>query len=89
MRRTAWCVLIILSLFVVSTVAAQSGGDYDLSWSAIDGGGGTSSGGPYTMNGTIGQPDAGVMLGGDYTLDGGISPGETVIYRVFLPIVIR
>jgi hypothetical protein len=38
---------------------AQSGGGFDLSWSTMDGGGGTSTGGAYAVSGTIGQPDAG------------------------------
>ena len=55
-------------------VLAQAGGPYDLSWSTVDGGGGTfSTGGPYTLGGTIGQPDATVvpMTGGEYELVGG------------------
>ena len=60
--------------------AAQSGGGYDLSWSTIDGGGGTSTGGPYTLTATIGQPDAAwtagpLGAGGDYELLGGFWPG--------------
>jgi hypothetical protein len=35
------------------TVLGQSGGDYALTWSTIDGGGGMSSGGPYVLTGTI------------------------------------
>jgi hypothetical protein len=52
----------------------QSGGGYDLSWSTIDGGGGTSSGGGYELTGTIGQPDASApnaMAGGTFQLTGG------------------
>lgn len=45
---------------------------YGISWSTVDGGGGTSNGGTYAMSGTIGQPDAGSMLGGcRYRLTGG------------------
>jgi len=59
-------------IFAAINLQAQSGGPYDLSWSTIDGGGGTSSGGPYTLSGTIGQPDAGgPMVGGSYSLVGG------------------
>jgi hypothetical protein len=59
------------------------GGGYDLSWSTIDGGGGTpgngsSSGGGFVLSGTIGQPDAtpgnvltGVSGRNTYTLTGG------------------
>jgi hypothetical protein len=45
---------------------------YEINWSTIDGGGGTSTGGVYSLNGTIGQPDAGgPMTGGPYSLTGG------------------
>ena len=54
-------------------------GDYEISWSTIDGGGGTSTGGPYTLTGTIGQPDAGEMSGGDYKLSGGFWPAELAL----------
>ena len=51
---------------------AQTAGDYDLTWSTVDGGGGTfSTGGTYELGGTIGQPDAGGLSGGTYTLEGG------------------
>jgi len=66
----------LLSVAVLlSPTLAQSGGDYDLSWSTIDGGGQTSSGGTYVLTGTVGQPDAGTMTGGQYTLRGGFWPG--------------
>ena len=51
--------------------AAAAGGDFDLSWWTVDGGGGTSSGGDFVLRGTIGQPDAGDLTGGNYTLRGG------------------
>ena len=71
-----WCVGTGIAGLVLSVsagiVQAQSGGDYDLSWSTIDGGGAMrSTGGDYELSGTIGQPDAGEMSGGDYTLQGG------------------
>jgi hypothetical protein len=54
------------------SLLAQSGGSYDLSWSTIDGGGGTSTGGVYSVSGTIGQPDAGAaMHGGNFSVTGG------------------
>ena len=64
--------IIATILVVPAPLRAQSGGPYDLSWSTIDGGGGTSTGGPYSLSGTIGQPDAGgPMTGGAYSLIGG------------------
>ena len=74
-KNVVWTIL-LAGLLLFSTALGQSGGDYDLSWSTIDGGGGTSTGGPYTLTGTIGQPDAGVMAGGSYELLGGFWPGE-------------
>jgi len=55
---------------------AQSGGNYDLSWHTIDGGGGVSSGGQYIVAGTIGQAEGGYSAGGQYELLGGFWPGE-------------
>lgn len=56
-------------LFLATPATAQT---YSLTWSTIDGGGGTSTGGVYTIRGTIGQPDAGgPMTNGPYSLTGG------------------
>lgn len=49
---------------------AQVGGDYDLSWNSISGGGGRSTGG-FILTGTIGQSAPGTLSGGSYTLTGG------------------
>jgi hypothetical protein len=46
-------------------------GQYELSWSTIDGGGGRSTGGDYALVGTIGQPDATYSAGGPYEVFGG------------------
>jgi len=50
--------LLFVALAVVGVRYAQTGGDYILTWSTIDGGGGQSSGGPYKLTGTIGQPES-------------------------------
>jgi len=64
---------LLAALLSAPALLDQSGGSYDLSWSTIDGGGGTSTGGVYSVSGTIGQPDAGpTMSGGNYALDGGL-----------------
>ena len=90
MRRLMLVVLIGLSLVVVSTVLAQSGSGYDLTWNTVDGGGDTSIGGGYALMGTIGQSDAGLpMNGGGYLLAGGFWVGGASQYPVYLPLVIK
>jgi hypothetical protein len=78
-------------LALASTARAQSGGPYTLSWSTVDGGGGTSPGGAYTLAGTAGQPDAGLLAGGNYTLSGGFWVGGTATpgQNVYLPLLLR
>ncbi len=64
-----------LALLILAAGAlAQTGGNFDLSWSTVDGGGGASSGGSFSREGTIGQPDAGTLTGGGFTLQGGFWP---------------
>lgn len=64
--------LVLLLALNMIPVLAQVGGGYDLSWSTVDGGGGTfSSGDSYTLGGTVGQSDAGAQAGGVYQLTGG------------------
>jgi hypothetical protein len=63
-------------LALASTAAAQTGGPYNLTWSTVDGGGGTSTGGSFALSGTVGQPDAGFHTGGNWTLAGGFWPRE-------------
>ena len=97
MRRTDWrprlillalLVLVSLSLLIAVPILAQTGGGYDLTWSSIDGGGGTSSSGGYSLSGSIGQYDASLTSGGGYTLVGGFwaaASGSTI----FLPVIQR
>ena len=75
--------LLVISLLITITVSGQTGGQYDLSWSTIDGGGGMSSGGPYVLTGTIGQPDADWASGDSYELLGGFWPGGPLCIVAF------
>ncbi len=81
--QNTFSVVLIVCAISGQCVLAGSGGPYDLSWSTIDGGGGTSSGGQYVVTGTIAQPDAGQMSGGDYELAGGFWPG-TLFQQCFV-----
>jgi hypothetical protein len=74
--------LLLVILFaapVFTSVYAQGGGGYDLSWWTIDGGGGEVSGGDFKLTGTAGQYDAhNALTGGDFALSGGFwAPEET------------
>ena len=69
MKRTALSMGLLVS--VAGLALAQSGGDFEIIRSTIDGGGGTSSGGDFVLRGTIGQPDAGDLAGGEFVLRGG------------------
>jgi len=71
----------VILMFLLSVSTANA--DYTISWSTIDGGGGTSSGGPYTLTGTIGQPDAAYSAGGSYELLGGFWPGGPLCFVDF------
>ena len=74
------------ALFVPSG-RAQTGGPYALSWSTIDGGGGTSSGGRFAVSGTIGQSDAGALAGGSFKLEGGFWSGVTALQTPGAPVL--
>lgn len=51
---------------------------FDLPWSTLDCGGGTSTGGIFQVSSTIGQPDAGgPMTGGAFEVTGGFWAGIT------------
>ena len=78
MKHSKSIAYIIAALFCATAAAFApiGGGDFDLSWHTIDGGGGTSSGGDFELSGTIGQHDAGeTMTGGDFALTGGFWAG--------------
>jgi hypothetical protein len=72
-----WMIL-LSTVFLISSAPAQTGGPYQLTWSTIDGGGGRGSGGPYVLTGTIGQPDAAWSSGGNYEILGGFWPGGPI-----------
>lgn len=67
---------------------AQSGGNFQITRSTIDGGGALrSAGGNFTLSGTVGQPDATVARGGVFTLQGGFWGGITLIQTPGAPML--
>jgi len=82
------CSLIIAGLiFTAFTSFSQSGGNFDLRWSTVDSGGGSSSGGSFSISGTVGQPDAGSLSGGQFKLEGGFWSGVSVAQSPDAPIL--
>ncbi|MEK7780871.1 MAG: hypothetical protein AAB370_05160 [Verrucomicrobiota bacterium] len=77
-----WVYFFILN----SAFCLRASGQYAITWSTIDGGGGTSTGGVYSVSATIGQPDAGgPMTNGVYSITGGFWALPTAIQVVGSP----
>jgi hypothetical protein len=90
-RYLVWVVLALLVL-IPALALAQSGGDYDLSWWTVDGGGASVSedaSSTYVLGGSIGQPDAATWLGDGYILTGGFWCSDVVEHDIYLPLVLR
>lgn len=77
--RTLLFLPILLLLGLTTATIAQSGGDLDLSWATIDGGGGMSDGGDFALRGTVGQPDAGRLSGSGFSVQGGFWQCQTAV----------
>lgn len=83
-------VALLVCAWLAAPARAQSGGNYQITQSAVTGGGGTTANGSFSMTGTIGQGVAGTSSGGGYTLEGGFgaavapTPGATISGRVTL-----
>lgn len=73
MKRLPLLMLLFILLTLPLVAArAQTGGNFDLSWNSVDGGGGAASGGSFELVGSIAQADAGGPLsGGAFELTGG------------------
>jgi hypothetical protein len=80
--------LMAIALLLLASTALADGG-YELTWSTVDSGGGSSTGGGYALSGTIGQPDAGVLTGAPYVLAGGFWGGVPAAFKTYLPAVLR
>ncbi len=69
--QSIWVAGMVLSA-LGAPAFTQTGGEFEITRSTIDGGGVMrSSGGNFEMSATIGQPDAAAMNGGDFALTGG------------------
>jgi hypothetical protein len=74
-------------IFLISAIALaqSSGGDFAITKSTIDNGGGISTNGDFSLTGTIGQADANhqISTGGEFALAGGFWADATVIDLIF------
>ena len=83
-----------LALAAAPRASSQTGGQYDLSWHAIHGGGITfATGGAYQLGSTLGADDVGLIGGGNYTLGAGFWGGSPLVSgspeTIYLPMVRR
>lgn len=86
MKRVMTTLSLALVLLISAIALAQSsGGDFVITKSTIDNGGGISSSGEFTLTGTIGQADANQQIskGGEFSLAGGFWADAAVIDVVF------
>jgi opacity protein-like surface antigen len=91
-KRLSVLLIAALVVLVAASLAAAQTGEWDLTWSTIDGGGAItpSRGGDFALAGTIGQPDAGTLSGGVYTLYGGFWGADSRgPYAIYLPLIQR
>ena len=86
MKRRITIGFSILSVLITTIALAQSsGGNFEITKSTIDNGGGTSFGGDFSLNGTIGQPDANpqISTGGTFALAGGFWANAMIVDTIF------
>ena len=88
-------VTLVLALICAGLASAQTGGNYDLTWGTVTGGGAIDSANAasgFTLSDTIGQADAGTATGGGYTLTSGfwsIIASAATTHHVFLPVMLN
>ncbi|MCG3132710.1 MAG: hypothetical protein FLDDKLPJ_03576 [Phycisphaerae bacterium] len=73
MKRISWIHAAVAGASLMAGRAA--GNDFQIAWSTIDGGGGSSAGGAFEVSGAIGQPDAGELTAAEFSLTGGFWGG--------------
>ncbi len=99
---TITSLLVIILLLPLSTTMAQTGGDFDLSWSTTENGGvsvssidiGSGREEPrFILTGVVGQADAGLSTGGSFSLSGGFlandARNDNNIAYLYLPIIMK
>jgi hypothetical protein len=67
----------LFSMLIAGVAAAQTGGGFDLTRTAVGGGGDWIGNGPLALQATLGQPDVGASRKVGFTLIGGFWPRVT------------
>ena len=70
--------ILLIALCIATAVLAQSsGGDFEITQTTIDAGGGTATGGEFDLVGAIAQPEANAQQssGGEFLVAGGFWAG--------------
>ena len=85
MKREITLLSAIAVLTTAAAFAQSSGGNFEITKSTFDNGGGTSSGGNFSITGTIGQADANrqTSTGTDFSVAGGFWANAAVVDAIF------
>ena len=95
MKRLSVFLAFVLVCVVTTAALAQSGSGFNLGWSVVAGGGGTSAGGSFALQGAAGQHDVGgpSMRAGKLEMRSGfLAPPEAPVGiqpQIYLPLIIR
>ena len=94
MRRLCLTAVVILLMVISAPLALASGGELEIPWHTIAGGGTAAScGGDYCLSGSAGQSVAAAASGGIYGVQGGFwAVGAAPPRRgsaIYLPLILR
>ncbi len=79
-QRITAALMVPLALGLADSCAAQSnGGEFEVTRSSVDAGGGYSQAAEFTLTGTIAQPDGSTQVasGGEFQMTGGFWAGSS------------
>jgi hypothetical protein len=87
--RSKIALVLALALTALCGGVIMAGGNPDIEWSVLAGGGGRVTMAAYALDNTVGQTVAGIASGGPSELCAGFWCMGGVDYRLCLPLVLR
>ena len=75
--------IFIFSVFIGTTSLAQSGGEFEITKSTVNNGGGISSGNGFVLTGSIAQTVTQSSSNGDWQVDSGFWPSSPIVIDIF------